>query len=635
MADTIQNDTADHGEGTQSPAQVKRPHLSRMQQLNKLYALPAPLRTFPLPTFVPHNPLSLFHVLYVWVSQTIQQPSSHFETPYHGWFSPETRSVHVTDSRSIRGLWEQGFYGKGTLSRSEPNWLNREKNQRGSKAKTTSEEVTRKFRVQRQQMKWERARKEREAIEQKLMEEAEAELAQGTTGTETTTSTHLEAPVEDQVISTGMGHYGAAVTDEPRVVLPPIGPMELLSLPNSYTDLENDFSTGNGQIREPWNSTYLAGLSNAKGGTLPHAAPVGPFQRLALPNSDDDPFFVDAISSDSSCFVEEETIAHNTNGHAVKGDDIKIISTSSLKVNANDVVNGLGIDGHAKTAEVNIEEIDLKDEDVSGSSHSDDTTDANSVRRSGPVLANGCPGTPKIKRQKSVRFSPTVEKNTFIQSEPPSPEKGATGTITVEEEPLVIRDQEHFQLTLEEAFFLSYALGTLTILDPTTKAPISSQDLFSLFRKSAYYPPLSNPALAPDDPFMINYVVYHHFRSLGWVVRGGVKFSMDYMLYNRGPVFSHAEFGVIILPSYSDPYWKSDVFLQNYVKGKERRSWSWLHCINRVITQVKKTLVIVYVDIPKPLNADEEERLGVDGVLSRYMIREFVMKRWSPNRMRD
>ena len=543
--------------------------------------------------------------------------------------------MHVTDSRSIRGLWEQGFYGKGTLSRSEPNWLNREKNQRGSKAKTTSEEVTRKFRVQRQQMKWERARKEREAIEQKLMEEAEAELAQGTTGTETTTSTHLEAPVEDQVISTGMGHYGAAATDEPRVVLPPIGPMELLSLPNSYTDLENDFSTGNGQIREPWNSTYLAGLSNAKGGTLPHAAPVGPFQRLALPNSDDDPCFVDAISSDSSCFVEEETIGHNTNGHAVRGDHIKIISTSSLKVNANEVVNGLGINGHTKTAEVNIEEIDLKDEDVSGSSHSDDTTDANNVRRSEPALANGCPGTPKIKRQKSVRFSPTVEKNTFIQSEPPSPEKGATSTITVEEEPLVIRDQEHFQLTLEEAFFLSYALGTLTILDPTTKAPISSQDLFSLFRKSSYYPPLSNPALAPDDPFMINYVVYHHFRSLGWVVRGGVKFSMDYMLYNRGPVFSHAEFGVIILPSYSDPYWKSDVFLQNYVKGKERRSWSWLHCINRVITQVKKTLVIVYVDIPKPLNADEEEKLGVDGVVSRYMIREFVMKRWSPNRMRD
>jgi tRNA-splicing endonuclease subunit Sen2 len=44
-----------------------------------------------------------------------------------------------------------------------------------------------------------------------------------------------------------------------------------------------------------------------------------------------------------------------------------------------------------------------------------------------------------------------------------------------------------------------------------------------------------------DNPFLINYVVYHHYRSLGWVVKGGLKFCVDYLLYKRGPVFSHAE----------------------------------------------------------------------------------------------
>jgi tRNA-splicing endonuclease subunit Sen2 len=637
MADTIQNSTDDHGGGAQSPAQVKRPHLTRMQQLNKLYALPAPLRTFPLPTFVPHNPLSLFHVLYVWLSQTIQQPSSHFETPYYGWFSPDTRSVHVTDSRSIRGLWEQGFYGKGSLSRSEPNWLNREKNRRGSTSKATSEERTRKVRLERQQMKWERARKEREAIDQKLTEEAEAELAKDSLGIETTTSAHSEPLVEDQASSRIMKDYGDLLTKGPRVLLPPIGPMELLSLPNSFSDLEIYFAGEHRQLHEPWRTKDLSDQPNGKPGRLSYEAPVGPLELLALPNSDADPF-MDANSSDSFSFAEEKILGHGSNGHAVLEDQTHAISKAASTANGDSSVNGLGINGHSKTTQlhnVEIGEIDIKDEDIRGSADSDDTTDTSSVTRSGSALVNGCPGTPKIKRQKSVRFSPTVEKNTFIQSEPPSPERGATSTTTVEEEPPIIRDQEHFQLTMEEAFFLSYALGVLTILDPATKAAICKQELFSLFRKSSFYPPLSNPGLFPDDPFMINYVVYHHFRSLGWVVRGGVKFSMDYMLYNRGPVFSHAEFGVIILPSYSDPYWNRDVFLQNYVKGKEKRSWSWLHCINRVITQVKKTLIIVYVDIPKPLNAGEEEKLGVDGVLGRYRVREFMMKRWSANRMRD
>jgi tRNA-splicing endonuclease subunit Sen2 len=44
-----------------------------------------------------------------------------------------------------------------------------------------------------------------------------------------------------------------------------------------------------------------------------------------------------------------------------------------------------------------------------------------------------------------------------------------------------------------------------------------------------------------DNPFLVNYVAYHHYRALGWVVKGGIKFCVDLLLYKRGPVFSHAE----------------------------------------------------------------------------------------------
>jgi tRNA-splicing endonuclease subunit Sen2 len=187
---------------------------------------------------------------------------------------------------------------------------------------------------------------------------------------------------------------------------------------------------------------------------------------------------------------------------------------------------------------------------------------------------------------------------------------------------------------MEEAFFLSYGLGALTILDPINKFPIANRDLLHLFRNSSHFPPQSNPALSPDDPFMLSYVVYHHYRSLGWCVRAGSKFSCDFMLYNRGPVFSHAEFAILIIPSYTDPYWSSDPFMQNYVKGKEKRSWSWMHCINRVISQVKKKLILVYVDVPKPMDVEAEKKLAIDQLLGRYRVREFVMRRWLSNRER-
>ncbi|KAH6719360.1 hypothetical protein BKA61DRAFT_275159 [Leptodontidium sp. MPI-SDFR-AT-0119] len=626
MADTTQITPADKGKAPQvkpSPSKPRGP--SRFEQLNRLYALPAPLRTFPLPTFVPHNPLSLFHILYVWLSQTVKTEQSHIDPAYQGWFSPETRSVHVTDIRSIRGLWEQGFYGKGNLSRSEPSWLSREKTRLGTKTKITSEEVTRKRRAERQVTKWERARKEREAIDQTLQEEAEAEQPE-----ETPTAALEVLPLEDPAKVQAAPIEQVLVKDEipsassSYVLIAPVGPMELLALPNSLADLESLVNTIECFVGD-FDEKFLQRF---------YAPPTGPLELLALPNSIES--FLPILPASPKTQVLSDLTKSEAIGQLDLQDKPHIsLPASDVPAEKQSTPNALKINGH-----LHLEETELvggsetNDETVDGSVHSEQTTETNDTG-GGSTPINGSPSTPKMKRRKSVRFSPTVEKNTFIQTEPPSPEKAVTNTTIIEETPLIIKDQEHVQLTLEEAFFLSYALGALTVVDPDTNAPISNEDLFYLARKTSYFPPQVNPSLSPDDPFMINYVVYHHFRSLGWVLRSGTKFSVDYMLYTRGPVFTHAEFAILVLPSYTDPYWRSNPFLENYVKGKEKRTWAWLSCINRVITQVKKTLILTYVDIPRPVDVEEEKRLGIDGVLGRYKVREVVMRRWAANRMRD
>lgn len=125
-------------------------------------------------------------------------------------------------------------------------------------------------------------------------------------------------------------------------------------------------------------------------------------------------------------------------------------------------------------------------------------------------------------------------------------------------------DAEHSQLQPEEAFFLIFALDalSLTVADPlASPSPsgspasppprLSILSSFRLFLQSACpsLPPTLNPPSGPDprlarldSPFLLSYAVYHHYRSMSWVVRSGVKFCVDWVLYGQGgPVGGHAE----------------------------------------------------------------------------------------------
>ncbi|KAG6850762.1 hypothetical protein H0H93_008800 [Arthromyces matolae] len=235
---------------------------------------------------------------------------------------------------------------------------------------------------------------------------------------------------------------------------------------------------------------------------------------------------------------------------------------------------------------------------------------------------------PNIPSAATWRPSPsTVE----IRDDTPSPGEDEE---PIELEPLV--DVEHLQLTLQEAFFLSWALDCLTVLDPHTAEPMSLLQIWRAFQHVHFPTPSLSSDLKPplqfDNPFLINYVVYHHYRSLGWVVKGGIKFCVDYLLYKRGPVFTHAEFAMVVCPVYEDSEDQQASSLE--LHNSTPFAWSWLSTINRVNSQVQKTLILVYVTIPA------RSRLPLDildspACLEHYSVREVTLRRFIPARMRD
>lgn len=471
-ASEMSSASSNTGPVQQDARQARRPRPPR-PNYRHIHRFPLPITVHPLPPLIPHNPLSIVSVVLSYLTYFIAPPCREIYTAY---FDSHTSSVHVTDERTIRALWEMGFFGKGSLSRSEPSWLEREKKRRGLLGGKTSEEATRERRTERRELKLERARMEKLAVEERLQAEAAAK------------------------------ENGTASPDPS--------------------------ADGVGNEKETTATTEKFSLRKAR--------EARQFE-VQHPNGE----------------IPETTISEASFGRK-------------------------------------------------------------------------CSNSGKV-----VRFSPVVQEKEFVSD----------STILQLPDPIIegpkangedsLKNEEHLQLSNEETFFLVYGLGTLQVYDHAQNTLISTSSLLSLFRRHSYFPPRSSSTnLEPDDPFLVSYVVYHHYRSLGWIVRSGVKFGVDYLLYNRGPVFSHAEFALVVIPSYDDPYWSETEDRRIRSAEKQARSWWWLHCVNRVQAQVRKSLVICYVEVPPPTIVDDDQN-DIGALLGRYQVRDIIIKRWVPNRTRD
>ena len=125
-----------------------------------------------------------------------------------------------------------------------------------------------------------------------------------------------------------------------------------------------------------------------------------------------------------------------------------------------------------------------------------------------------------------------------------------------------VENLEHTQLQREEAFFLIFCLDSLSVVRQSStesrkamESSLTLSDVWKLFTAPRISPIVASPAgslVRPDNAFIVSYVAYHHYRSLGWVVRNGIKFCSDWVLYKgsdgtqnmrggAGPVGGHAE----------------------------------------------------------------------------------------------
>ncbi|XP_030077965.1 tRNA-splicing endonuclease subunit Sen2 [Microcaecilia unicolor] len=165
---------------------------------------------------------------------------------------------------------------------------------------------------------------------------------------------------------------------------------------------------------------------------------------------------------------------------------------------------------------------------------------------------------------------------------------------------------EYLQLSLEEAFFLVYALGCLTVC--YSEEPLTILKLWEVFS-----------IIQPS--FQTIYMAYHYFRSKGWVPKVGLKYGTDLLLYRKGPPFYHASYSVIV------------ELVDDHFQGTPRRPFTWktLAGLNRTTLNVSKELLFCY--LIKPSDMSEQEMLSPE-CMKRIKVQELIVSRWVSSRER-
>ncbi|PNJ67751.1 TSEN2 isoform 6 [Pongo abelii] len=166
---------------------------------------------------------------------------------------------------------------------------------------------------------------------------------------------------------------------------------------------------------------------------------------------------------------------------------------------------------------------------------------------------------------------------------------------------------EYLQLSLEEAFFLVYALGCLSIY--YEKEPLTIVKLWKAFT-------------VVQPTFRTTYMAYHYFRSKGWVPKVGLKYGTDLLLYRKGPPFYHASYSVII------------ELVDDHFEGSLRRPFSWksLAALSRVSINVSKELMLCYLIKPSTMTDKEMES---PECMKRIKVQEVILSRWVSSRERS
>lgn len=184
----------------------------------------------------------------------------------------------------------------------------------------------------------------------------------------------------------------------------------------------------------------------------------------------------------------------------------------------------------------------------------------------------------------------------------------------------------YLTLLPEEALFLSYALGTLVL---THEEPLSPQKR----GRKRVFTDVPNThemtidemwrAFVRDDPaFPVKYAAFHHFRSQGWVVKAGLKYGVDYVLYPVGPPFYHSQYAVRV-----HSLWADTLTLDHSLPGHQM-TWTTVATTERLTNHINKTPVLCFVLRPR---ATTDQRLNLIECLKELKVQTVILGRWNPS----
>lgn len=157
---------------------------------------------------------------------------------------------------------------------------------------------------------------------------------------------------------------------------------------------------------------------------------------------------------------------------------------------------------------------------------------------------------------------------------------------------------EHLILTPCEAFYLitSNAIKVLNLNNEV----VSSEELWRIWTAyNAIFPHL--------------YKVYKHFRDKGYVVRSGLTYGGDFVLYTGDPNTGHAPYVVRVVCGAQSSY---------------PPQWNDINSVRRVSESVAKELIMAFVSFS-----------GLSGcnvtACDSATVRTVLLKRWIPSRDRE
>ncbi|XP_062121032.1 tRNA-splicing endonuclease subunit Sen2 [Drosophila sulfurigaster albostrigata] len=113
--------------------------------------------------------------------------------------------------------------------------------------------------------------------------------------------------------------------------------------------------------------------------------------------------------------------------------------------------------------------------------------------------------------------------------------------------------QETLLLGLEEACLLAYFLDALEISD-LTGSKLSWTEFLQV-------------ALEYDTQFVYKLAAYLYLKAKNWIIKSGIKFGGDFLIYKQGPSHFHASFLVIVQNPCND---NSSHFVAKNLKGVQR-----------------------------------------------------------------